>query len=311
MIGLEHKERTVHIQRDRSVGVIYVAIGARFIAEARLSAESVRRLLPEVPILLFTDRVPEIRRGFDEIIQLSAPHPRAHINKLIAMMQSPFERTLLLDTDTYVCAGISDLFAILERFDIAMTLERPYQDDFPASSGVPDAFVEFNQGVIAFRRSYEVQDALKESLSWTERLDARYDQPPLRLALFHSEVRIATLPLEYNCRFANYGYLSGEVRILHGRLPNRQMRNQDFERVARTLNLVTVPRVFLIGAVFAMSKSTLMGRVYWKRTLIGRLYRPHIALLGYALSSLRNGIREEGLGRWLLRMAKRAFRIEQ
>ena len=85
------------------------------------------------------------------------------------MMQSPFEKTLLLDTDTYVCADISDLFAILERFDIAMTHERPYRDDFPASSGVPDAFVEFNQGVIAFRRSYEVQDALKESLSWTEK----------------------------------------------------------------------------------------------------------------------------------------------
>jgi hypothetical protein len=43
MIGLEHKERTVHIQRDRSVGIIYVAIGARFVAEARLSAERVRQ----------------------------------------------------------------------------------------------------------------------------------------------------------------------------------------------------------------------------------------------------------------------------
>ena len=311
MIVLESREPLEHIPLGGSVGVIYLAIGARFIAEARVSAESVRRALPGVPIVLFTDRVPEIRDGFKAIIQLPAPHPRAHINKLVAMMQSPFEKTLLLDTDTYVCADISDLFAILERFDIALTHERPYRDDFPASSGVPDAFVEFNQGVIAFRRSYKVQDALKESLSWAEKLDARYDQPPLRLALFHSEVRIATLPLEYNCRFASYGYLSGVVRILHGRLPNRHMRSEDFERVARTLNLVTVPRVFLIGAVFAMSKNALLGRVYWTRTLIGRLYRPHIALSGYALSSIRNGIREEGLGRWLLRMAKRAFWIEQ
>jgi hypothetical protein len=305
------KDRVEHTPLDGSAGVIYVAIGARFVAEARLSAESVRRVLPEVPILLFTDRFPESRSGFDEIIKLSTPHPKPHINKLIAMMESPFKKTLLLDTDTYVCADISDLFAILDRFDIAMTLERPYRDDFPANSGVPNAFVEFNQGVIAFRRSNAVQEALKESLSWTERLDARYDQPPLRLALFHSEVRIATLPLEFNCRFANYGYLSGVVRILHGRLPNRRMRNQDFERVASTLNLVTVPRVFLIGAVFAMSKNTLIGRVYWTRTPIGRLYRPYLALLGYALLSLRNGIREEGLGGWLLRMASRAFRIEK
>ena len=178
MIVLESRERLEHIPLGGSVGVIYLAIGARFIAEARVSAESVRRALPGVPIALFTDRVPEIHDGFNAIIQLSAPHPRAHINKLVAMMQSPFEKTLLLDTDTYVCADISDLFAILERFDIALTHERPYRDDFPASSGVPDAFVEFNQGVIAFRRSYKVQDALKESLSWAEKLDARYDQPP-------------------------------------------------------------------------------------------------------------------------------------
>ena len=56
---------------------------------------------------------------------------------------------------------------------------------------------------------------------------------------------------------------------------------------------MTVPRVFLIGAVFAMSKNALLGRVYSTRTLIGRLYRPHVALSGYALSSIRNGIREE------------------
>jgi hypothetical protein len=295
-------------QLDRSVGIVYVAIGPRFVAEASLSAESVRRYLPGVPILLFTDQPAKIQHGFDAIIPLFAPHPRAHINKVIAMTQSPFEKTLLLDTDTYVCAEISGLFALLDRFDIAMTQERPYRDEFPAGSGVPDAFVEFNQGVIAFRRSYEVQEALKESLSWTEKLDARYDQPPLRLALFHSKARIATLPLEYNCRFASYGYLSGPVRILHGRLPNRSMRSQDFERVASTLNRVTVPRVFLIGAVFAMSKNRLLGRVYWTRTLVGHIYLPYIALLDYAFVSLRGGIRQEGLGNWLRRMAKRALR---
>jgi hypothetical protein len=85
MIVLESRERLEHILLGGSVGVIYLAIGARFIAEARVSAESVRRVLPEVPIVLFTDRVPEIRDGFNAIIQLSAPHPKAHINKLVAM----------------------------------------------------------------------------------------------------------------------------------------------------------------------------------------------------------------------------------
>ncbi len=316
MMEMGDQDRPQPIQPDRSVGIIYVAIGARFVPEASLSAKSVRRFLPDVPILLFTDQAPEINGGFDEIIQLSAPHPRAHINKLIAMTQSPFEKTLLLDTDTYVCADISDLFAMLDRFDIAMTQDRAYRDDFPTNTGVPDAFVEFNHGVIAFRRSFAVREALKESLRWTERLRTcsgvyPFDQAPLRIALFHSEVRIATLPLEYNCRFASYGYLNGVVRILHGRLPNSHMRTQDFDRIARTLNRVTVPRVFLVGAMFAMTGSSLLGRFYWTRTLVGHLYRPHLVLLGYALASLRNGMRDEGLARWLQRMAKRVLGLRE
>ena len=58
-----------------------------------------------------------------------------------------------------------------------------------------------------------------------------------------------------------------------------------------------------------MTESRLFGRLYWTRTLVGHLYRPHIALLGYALASLRNGMRDEGLGRWLLRMAKRVLGV--
>ena len=313
-MGSEDKEQLKHVRPEYSVGVIYVAIGARFVPEATLSAKSVRHFLPDIPILLFTDQTPEARDGFDKVIQLSAPHPKAQINKLIAMMQSPFEKTLLLDTDTYVCADIADLFAMLERFDIAMTQDRAYRDDFPADSGVPDAFVEFNQGVIAFRQSDAVRETLKESLVWTERLHARsgsytHDQPPLRIALFHSEVRIVTLPIEYNCRFASYGYLNGVVRILHGRLPNRRMRIEDFDRVARILNRVTVPRVFLAGAVFAMTGVSLFGRPYWTRTLVGHLFRPYIVLLSYAFSSLRNGLRDEGIGHWLRRMAKRVLGV--
>jgi hypothetical protein len=312
MMAQQEKERGEHMRLDRSVGVIYVAIGARFVPEAILSANSVRRFLPDVPILLFTDQAIEVAQGFDEIVQVAAPHPQAHINKLIAMTQSPFEKTLFLDTDTYVCADISDLFAILKRFDIAMSQERAYRDIFPANTGVPDAFVAFNQGVIAFKRSDAVREALQEALRWTERLHASsgvypYDQAPSRIALFHSTVRIATLPLEYNCRFANYGYLTGVVRILHGRLPKAAMRTEDFDRVARTLNRATVARVFIAGAVFALTKKSLLGRVYWTRTLIGRLYRPSIVLLGYAVASLRNAKRNEVLASWLRRMAKRLF----
>ena len=316
MLRVADMDRPEPNQIERPVGVIYVAIRARFVLEAKLSAESVRRFLPGIPIVLFTDQKLDDRDGFDEIIHLPEPHPQHHINKLIAMARSPFEKTLLLDTETYVCADISGLFAVLDRFDIAMTHDRGYIDDFPSGSGVPDAFVEFNQGVIAFRRCDAVQRALKEALTWTEKLHARsgiypYDQTPFRIALFHSGVRIATLPLEYNCRFATYGYLNGVVRILHARLPNRRMRARDYERVARTLNRVTVPRVYVMGAVFAMSRTSLFGRKYYTRTLVGHFYRPYIAFLGDVSTLLINYLHKVGLGNWLRQIARRAFKIEQ
>jgi hypothetical protein len=301
-------------QIERPVGVIYVAIRARFVLEAKLSAESVRRFLPGIPIVLFTDQKLDDQDGFDEIIHLPEPHPQYHINKLIAMARSPFEKTLLLDTETYVCADISGLFAVLDRFDIAMTHDRGYIDDFPAGSGVPDAFVEFNQGVIAFRRCDAVQRALREALTWTEKFHEQsgaypYDQPPFRIALFHSDARIVTLPLEYNCRFATYGYLNGVVRILHARLPNHLMRAQDYERVARTLNRVTAPRVYLMGAVFAMSRVRLFGREYYTRTLVGHFYWPHIAFLRGVLAMWRNYLHKAGLGNWLRRMSRRGLGV--
>jgi hypothetical protein len=310
MMGSKDKEQSEHLQPEHFAGVIYVACGARFVSEATLSATSVRRFLPGIPILLFTDQILEAGAGFDEVVYLSAPHPKPHINKIIAMTRSPFQKTLLLDTDTYVCADISDLFAMLDRFDIAMTHDRSYRDNFPADSGVPDAFVEFNQGVIVFRKTVMVRDVLQEALRWTERLHERAgkyppDQPPFRIALFHSDLRIATLPVEYNCRFASYGYLNGVVKILHGRLPNRQMGMQDFERVASTLNRLTVPRVFLVGAVFAMLRGNRFGGSYRSRTLVGHLFRPRVALLGNALASLRRAKSDEGLAHWFRRMAKR------
>lgn len=296
---------------DRPIGVIYVAIGRRFVPEARVSAASVRRFLPGVPIVLYTDQETEPGDGFDEILRLPEPHPLPHINKLIAMAQSPFEKTLLLDTDTYVCGDISDLFALLDRFDVAMTQDRAVEETFPPGTGVPDAFVEFNQGVVAYRQSPAMREALQQSLLWVARLRPIYDQPPLRVALFHGGVRIATLPQEYNCRFASYASLNGVVRILHGRLPGRRMRAEDFERVARTLNRVTVPRVVIVGAVLAMAERRLIGRVYWTRFLVGRLYRPYLAIPRYAFSSLRIGIRDEGFFRWFRRMAKRARPAER
>ena len=86
MTKLHDMERPKPNHIEGSVGVIYVAIRARFVLEAKLSAESVRRFLPGVPIVLFTDQKLEDKDGFDEIIWLSEPHPQYHINNYLTSM---------------------------------------------------------------------------------------------------------------------------------------------------------------------------------------------------------------------------------
>jgi hypothetical protein len=161
-------------------------------------------------------------------------------------------------------------------------------DNFPPGTGVPAAFLEFNGGVIAFRKSDALEKTIAEALTWAERLKEKRNQPPFRIALFHSDLRIAPLPQEYNCRIATYGYLTGTARILHGRLPGAPvpMRTEDFERAARVLNRVTAPRVFAAGAVHALVRNSRAGPERWTRTLVGRLYRPYVVSLRDALASV-------------------------
>ena len=169
-------------------GVIYTAIREQFVDEARISAQSVRRFLPEARIVLFTDLQLARTEPFDQVIRLTSLSAKPHLDKLHCMKNSPFAETLFLDTDTYVCGELSELFELLAQFDIAMTLDRRYYDDFPPDVGVPGSFCEFNQGVVAFRSSERMQAMLQAALEWAERIrSGRAFRPAIRSrSVWHS-----------------------------------------------------------------------------------------------------------------------------
>lgn len=214
-------------------GVIYVATGERHVAEALVSARSLKTYMPDLPVTLFCNQImtnellehvfPVERHCWDPSVRID------HIGS------SPYEHTLFLDTDTYVAGDLAELFSILERFEVALAhspTRGAYRPD-----GVPDSFPEFNGGVILFRRSSRVRDLFSRwaayyardlerlrrgEINWRARERAFYhgdlpDQPTLREALYDSDLRIATLPPEYNCRFSLPGFVDGHVKILHGK----------------------------------------------------------------------------------------------
>ena len=277
-------------------GVIYTAIRARFVEEAKVSARSVRAALPDVRIVLFTDAPPEDGSAFDEVIRLENLSPRPHLDKLVSMSRSPFRETLFLDTDTYVCGDISGLFELLDKFDIAMTLDRGYYDAFPAGTGLPDCFCEFNQGVVAFRQSERMRSMFQASLDWADEAYTQTDQIAMRIALYSSELRIAPLPLEYNCRFHSYGYLNGTVRILHARIPGERHTEANLRLIADKLNQETVPRVFVGGKVHILGLRSVLSHEYTFARRGPRLFWPSKAagkaLLGRLLSKAKRSLGE-------------------
>jgi hypothetical protein len=136
-----------------------VAGGEKFVEEVTVSAHSVRGQMPGYPIAIVTDQDVE-EDVFDVVLSMEEPE-YSNVDKVREILGTPFDRTLFLDTDTYVCGDASDIFLVLDRFDIAAAhspgrrLEfRPRfeADELPVANP-PDAFPQFNSGVVAFKRT--------------------------------------------------------------------------------------------------------------------------------------------------------------
>ena len=227
--------------------------------------------MPAVPITLFTDQR-ERRPIFDSIVPIEGSGAKAYRDKLLWMGRSPYDQTLFLDTDTYVCDDVSELFDLLGAFDMALTHDRAFRDNFPPDVGVPHAFREFNTGVVVYRRTPETGVFFDECLRLYDELARRPgtpqfvpDQMPFRVAAFHSRLRIATLTFEYNCRFPYFGYTNGRVKLLHGREFLSSFSAPELERLAAGLNVIDTPRVYVAGDLYALHPA---------RTLFSRRYAP-------------------------------------
>ena len=208
--------------RDRRCGVVYVATGASYVEAACLSALSVRRHNPELPIALFSDRPVEADAGanpFSAVHPVPSPHRRSKVDY---MPHAPFERTLYLDADIRVFADLSEIFALLDRFDVALAHAHARNrrgTNTRWRADMPRAFPQFNSGVFAWRRSEATQGFLH---AWRDAFHAsgfRKDQVTLRELLWLSDLRIATLPPEYNLRYPKYLWVwrrdEARPKILH------------------------------------------------------------------------------------------------
>lgn len=252
-------------------GVVYMAMGEKYVDEAIFSAKSFRKHM-KWPITIFTD-LPDFaakEKVFDGIVYIQQSGPRPHRDKLVSMLQSPYDETLFLDTDTYIGSSLDDCWNTLKYFDMVVSNDRGYKDHFPNDTRVPNSFKEVNLGVVFFRNSEKMMNTLSTSLEVYDQLSAKhpeipsfsYDQPSFRIASYYSGIAIAPLAEEDNCRFATYGKLNGKVRVLHGRLNNGIPSEKKMEQVLNKLNHTQVPRVLVAGKMWSLLPTKMPTQKY-------------------------------------------------
>lgn len=212
---------------EESRGVLYVATGKKYIDSAIHSARSVRKHNPELAIHLFSNweeygfdfrKSPVPFTSFDTV---DSPH---HHSKVDYSMRTPYDRTLFLDADTIVLGDINSLFDLLDRFDIALAhapnrTTRLNNWKFT----VPVSFPQFNTGVMVYNRSEKVMKFLQDWIEAYYQAGFRSDQITFRELIWLSDLRVATLPPEYNLRQMKYLLLWGKreakPKILHPHQP--------------------------------------------------------------------------------------------
>lgn len=224
--------------------IFWTAWGQQYIEEARVSCRSVKRHMPGVTRVLFT-RKKEKKRGvgekdYDIVLaptfgQLPKHRPEGleslfyRVNA--ADQLTDYYRLLFLDSDTYMCAPVDDLFEALDRFDI-MGVISAGRITRKTVNPIPESFAELNGGVMAFRNTEKVrafwhdcQDRYKENVH----LYSRGNQGAIREAIWldKSGLQVGTAPPEYCCRFPFGFWVKDQVKILHGRANQLSYREID------------------------------------------------------------------------------------
>jgi alpha-N-acetylglucosamine transferase len=150
--------------------------------------------------------------------------------KIQGIQQSPYtSKTIFLDSDTFVCEPIDQIFEFLDLFDMATTLDlyghshtffQKYKPDYKLR--LEGTLHEFNTGVIGLNHRDNVKAFMNQWLKTHRELNILADMPSFREAYFDSPVKIGILPPEYNFTGINSMTIAyTKVRVIHDRIGER------------------------------------------------------------------------------------------
>lgn len=245
-----------------STGVVYIVVHKRKNRNenstiksqydpAVISAMSVKKHHPDLDITLYTNLNIEIDPVFDNVVKvdkLESPHLMWQ-RKWEYLSTSPYDITLHLDADTYVCEPFPEVFEMMDYFDLAIPMSPHY---YSRKIRVPQSFPELAGGMFVWKNNDKMKKFINRMI---EELKSRRryftDEPYIRWILYSSDIRFSVLPMEYNCVITHPGYLFGKIKIAHGRcdlVENAELMNEDPRKrifSGETLYLMDTAQKFL------------------------------------------------------------------
>jgi hypothetical protein len=170
-----------------------------YIKEAIFSAKSLRALDSNANITLFTDI--EVKDSVFNEVKIVKMSLRC---KQKFFLESPYDKTIYIDSDTYINHNISDMFQMLNKYELlgCHDYARKRIFNIPEYMKIPYCFSEINGGILAFKKCHNFNKLIE---LWNHYYNKYYsiviwDQPSFRIATWESNINLYILPNEYNRR---------------------------------------------------------------------------------------------------------------
>ncbi|MGI8952796.1 MAG: hypothetical protein ACR2FN_14575 [Chitinophagaceae bacterium] len=251
-------------------GYLYIAIGKKYVIEAEISARSLKRFT-EYPLCIITDDANYENDLFDIIMHETMPGD--FVAKIIGVAKTPFERTVYLDNDTFICTPVDEMFDVLDFFDMSL-MPFPFLHSYSFFNRYNSSYKlkyekiipEYHFGVMIYKMNDAVKNLMNDWIVKHEEMHIKADCSSFREAYFKHipNVRISPLPLEYNYHGTHsIGIAYNEIKIIHERLGEKW----------NTLTTVMLPFEKM------EKKAKRMNKYHCKRIII-----PYIGVIPYTFS---------------------------
>jgi len=191
-------------------GIIYCATGKElFLNEAYTSISSIKKYHPHLKISIFIDEknLKKVNKDyFDSIFLIKSPE-YGFGDKIYAMKNTPYERTIYLDCDTIITDDISEIFEMLKKYDIAASNPPFKNKNYKQTS--------YQAGIIFYRLNEITSKFLDLWDQSYDRINHGNDQPSFRRSLSKLPISLFVFPPNYNFRLPFASYIHGKIKIIH------------------------------------------------------------------------------------------------